>query len=214
MTVLLLSGWTCAGPSADHSDFPDPVEDLETQSQGQPETVVLAGGCFWCTEAVYEQLKGVTEVISGYAGGTLESANYHEVSSGETDHAEAIRITYDPNQMTYGQLLKIFFSVAHDPTQLNRQGPDSGRQYRSTIFYEHEDQKRIAQAYIHQLEKAKVYTHPIVTTLERLTTFYPAEQYHQDYVRLNPDQPYVRQNALPKIEKLRKHFADRVTQSE
>ena len=172
---------------------------------------VLAGGCFWCTEAVFEQLEGVHAVVSGYAGGREETAEYRAVSSGQTDHAEVIRITYDPKVISYGELLKVFFTVAHDPTQLNRQGPDTGRQYRSALFYADEQQKRVAEAYIKELDASGVYDKPIVTTLEPLEAFYEAEAYHQDYVRLNPSQPYVVQQALPKVAKVRKHFAEKVT---
>ncbi|HFB97563.1 MAG TPA: peptide-methionine (S)-S-oxide reductase [Bryobacterales bacterium] len=188
----------------DSSRFPDPKIDLP--ARGSVQTAVLAGGCFWCTEAVFEELAGVKEVVSGYAGGTAETANYQTVSTGRTDHAEAVRITYDPSKITYGQLLKVFFSVAHDPTQLNRQGPDWGPQYRSTIFYADEEQKRVAEAYIDQLTAAGVFSKPIVTTLEPLGEFYPAEDYHQDFCRRNPDHGYVVINALPKIEKVRTKF--------
>ena len=192
---------------------PRPTRDTTSTAAttAQTSTAVLAGGCFWCTEAVFEQLDGVTDVVSGYAGGTADSAQYKQVAAGRTDHAEAIQITFDPSRITYGQLLKVFFTVAHDPTQLNRQGPDSGRQYRSAIFYADEQEKQVAESYIQQLEQAKVYTKPIVTTLEPLDEFYPAETYHQDYVKHNPDQPYVVYNALPKVKKLREHFADQVT---
>jgi len=188
----------------DPSRFPDPKIDLP--ARGSVQTAVLAGGCFWCTEAVFEQLEGVKKVVSGYAGGTAETAKYEIVSTGKTDHAEAVRITYDPSKITYGQLLKVFFSVAHDPTQLNRQGPDWGPQYRSTIFYADEEQKRVAEAYIDQLTAAGVFSKPIVTTLEPLGEFYPAEDYHQDFCRRNPDHGYVVINALPKIEKVRTKF--------
>ena len=181
--------------------FPDPKIDLPARS-GRA-TAVFAGGCFWCTEAVFEQLKGVKEVVSGYAGGARETARYDLVSTGRTGHAEAIRIVYDPSQITYGQLLKVFFSVAHDPTQLNRQGPDWGPQYRSAIFYADEEQKRVAEAYIDQLTAAGVFSKPIVTTLEPLGEFYPAEDYHQDFCRRNPDHGYVILNAEPKVRKLR-----------
>jgi len=170
----------------------------------------LAGGCFWCTEAVYRELAGVISVVSGYAGGTPETANYKDVCSGKTDHAEAIEIRYDPVRASFGELLRIFFSVAHDPTQLNRQGNDVGRQYRSVIFYRDENEKRIARDYIAKLDKAKVFDSPIVTTLEPLTKFYPAEDYHQDYARLNPGQPYIAYVSAPKVAKLRKYFPERL----
>ncbi|MBM3733415.1 MAG: peptide-methionine (S)-S-oxide reductase MsrA [Acidimicrobiia bacterium] len=190
------------------SDFPGPDEDLRA---GETErTLVLAGGCFWCTEAVYRELAGVISVVSGYAGGTPETANYKDVCSGKTDHAEAIEIRYDPVRASFGELLRIFFSVAHDPTQLNRQGNDVGRQYRSVIFYRDENEKRIARDYIAKLDKAKVFDSPIVTTLEPLTKFYPAEDYHQDYARLNPGQPYIAYVSAPKVAKLRKYFPERL----
>ncbi|HYO79929.1 MAG TPA: peptide-methionine (S)-S-oxide reductase MsrA, partial [Bryobacteraceae bacterium] len=165
------------------SDFPDPGVDVKAAAG--PQTVVLAGGCFWCTEAVFEVIEGVEEVISGYAGGTKETAKYDVVSTGRTGHAEAILITHDPKRMSYGQLLKIFFSVAHDPTTLNRQGPDVGPQYRSAIFYTNDEQKRVAQTYIKQLNEAKVFRSPIVTEVLPLEKFYTAEGYHQDYAVRN-----------------------------
>jgi peptide methionine sulfoxide reductase msrA/msrB len=160
-------------------------------------TAVFAGGCFWCTEAAFEQLKGVSDVTSGYAGGAKETANYRAVCNGDTGHAEVIRVTYDPAHISYDQLLDVFFD-AHDPTQLNRQGNDVGTQYRSAIFYADEQQKRAAQAKVAELTERKAFPRPIVTTLEPLTAFYPAEDYHQDYARLNPDQPYVASHSLPK----------------
>lgn len=190
--------------------FPDPAIDVAPAPGSKMQSAVLAGGCFWCTEAVYERLEGVTEVVSGYAGGTAETANYEAVSSGLTDHAESIRIVFDPTRITYGQILKVFFSVAHDPTQLNRQGPDRGRQYRSAIFYADEQQKKVAEAYIAQLDAARVFDKKIVTEVVPLKKFYPAEGYHQDFVRRNPWQPYVVVNALPKVEKLKKQYPDKV----
>ena len=183
--------------------FPDPKLDVKASGE---QTIVLAGGCFWCVEAVYKPLRGVLEVTSGYAGGTPETANYRAVCSGRTNHAEAVQIRFNAGQISLGQLLKVFFSVAHDPTQLNGQGNDIGRQYRSAIFYADDQQKEIAAAYIKQLEMAGVFEDPIVTTLEPLEKFYPAEDYHQDYAELNPDQPYVACTALPKVDKLRKYF--------
>lgn len=190
--------------SKDAPVLPDPTMDLKPVQGLQ--TMVLAGGCFWCTEAVFEPLRGVTEVVSGYAGGSKETAHYKLVSGGGTQHAEAIQIRYDPAQISYGQLLKIFFSVAHDPTQLNRQGPDYGAQYRSSIFYANEEQRLIAEAYIRQLTSAKSFAKPIVTKLESLTAFYPAEEYHQDFVKRNPMHPYVMVNSAPKIKKLKTLF--------
>ncbi len=188
-----------AGPS-----FPDPASDIAKSNGDQ--TAVFAGGCFWCTEAVFEQLAGVKNVISGYAGGTAEQAHYEMVGSGSTGHAESIQITYDPAKITYGQLLKVFFSVAHDPTQLNKQGPDSGKQYRSAIFYSGAGQKRVAEAYIKQLNDAKVFAKPIATEVTELKKFYPAEAYHQDFVANHPTHPYVVVNALPKLDKLKKAY--------
>lgn len=186
--------------------FPDPVMDLPAPRDGRPRTAVLAGGCFWCVEAVFEQLEGVLDVVSGYAGGDARTARYELVSTGKTGHAEVVKITYDPKRITYGQLLKIFFAVAHDPTQLNRQGPDVGPQYRSAIFYATEEEKRVAESYIRQLEEARVFDRPVVTRLEPLKGFYPAEEYHQDYARRNPLSPYILAQSAPKVRKLEKTF--------
>jgi len=186
--------------------FPDPEPVADTGDAGH--TLVLAGGCFWCTEAVYAQLDGVLSVRPGYAGGSAATANYDDVCTGRTGHAEAIEIEFDPARVAIGQILKIFFSIAHDPTQLNRQGADVGTQYRSTIFYANEAQRRIAEAYIVQIEAARVFDAPLATTLEPLETFYPAEAYHHDYAARNPFQPYIRSVAMPKVEKLRKVHAD------
>lgn len=191
------------------TNFPDPLVDITAPPDGDA-SVVLAGGCFWCTEAVYLQLDGVKQVISGYAGGTKETANYETVCSGTTDHAEAILIRYDPRRISYGQILKVFFSVAHDPTELNRQGQDVGRQYRSAIFYANNDEKRVAEAYVRQLESARVFDRPIVTTLEPLDAFYEAEAYHQNYAERNPAQPYIAFTAAPKVHKLQTAFPDRL----
>ena len=169
-------------------------------------TAVLAGGCFWGVDAVFKHVKGVQDVVAGYAGGSAATAHYEVVSSGVTGHAESVKITYDPAKLSYSDLLRIFFSVAHDPTQLNRQGPDTGTQYRSVIFYTNEDQKQIALAYIAQLNKAKVFSRPIVTQVVPLKAFYPAEGYHQNFLALHPDNPYIVYNDLPKLEKLRKQF--------
>jgi peptide-methionine (S)-S-oxide reductase len=171
---------------------------------------VLAGGCFWCVEAVFKELQGVESVRSGYAGGTADTADYRTVCSGRTNHAEAIEIRYDASHTTFGQLLKIHFSVAHDPTQKDRQGNDLGAQYRSAIFYSGEDQRRIAEAYIRQLDDARVFKAPIVTTLEPLEQFFPGEEYHQDYASRNPSQPYIVYVAQPKVDKLRETFPERL----
>ena len=181
--------------------FPDPEQDL---SGGQgPATIVLAGGCFWCTEAVYAEVEGVLSVRPGYAGDTQDKADYRTVCTGRTKHAEAIEIRYDPTRITLGQILKLFFSIAHDPTQKDRQGADVGPQYRSAIFYADEDQRRIAAAYIAQIDRARLFDGPVRTTLEPLQAFYVAEDYHHDYAARNPQQPYIRAVTEPKVKKLR-----------
>ena len=187
--------------------LPNPSVDEDT-SQKKSEAAVFAGGCFWGVEAVFDAVKGVSDAVSGYAGGSKMTAHYEVVSSGATGHAESVQITYDPSQISFGQLLKIYFSIAHDPTELNRQGPDEGTQYRSEIFYTSEEQKRIAQAYIQQLTAAKAFRRPIVTKIEPLQGFYRAEDYHQDFVAKNPRQGYVAYNDLPKLEKLRKQMPE------
>ena len=191
-------------------EFPDPAVDTPLTPKPIEKTVVLAGGCFWCVEAVFKELRGVLSVRSGYAGDSAATANYRTVCGGMTNQAEAIEVRYDASQATLGQLLKIHFSVAHDPTQLNRQGNDTGRQYRSAIFYSDEEQRRVAEAYIRQLNESRVFTSPIVTTLEPLEAFHVAEDYHQDYAARNPGQPYIMFVAQPKVEKLREHFEDRL----
>jgi len=191
-------------------DFPDPILDTPVASSPAEKTAVLAGGCFWCVEAVFKELSGVLSVKSGFAGGTAATANYRTVCSGRTDHAEAIEIRYDASKTTFGQLLKIHFSVAHDPTQLDRQGNDVGRQYRSAIFYADDEQRRVAEAYVRQLNEAGVFMNPIMTTFEPLEGYYTAEEYHQDYAARNPGQPYVIFVAQPKVDKLRKNFGDRL----
>lgn len=191
-------------------NFPDPIVDTRLASSPAEKTAVLAGGCFWCVEAVFKELRGVISVRSGYAGDSAATANYGIVCSGRTNHAEAIEVRFDATQTTFGQLLKIHFSVAHDPTQLDRQGNDMGRQYRSAIFYSDEEQKRVAEAYIKQLNEARVFNDRLVTTLEPLERFYVAEEYHQDYAARNPNQPYIADIALPKVDILRENFADRL----
>jgi peptide-methionine (S)-S-oxide reductase len=188
--------------------FPDPLIDA-TPASGE-QTAVLAGGCFWCVEAVYLQLDGVKSVKSGYSGGTAETADYETVCSGTTGHAEAVEIRYDPAKLTYGKLLKVFFSIAHDPTTRDRQGGDVGRQYRSAIFYANEDQKRVAAAYITQLDAAKLFDRPIVTEVVPLERFYEAETYHQNYAARNPNQPYIAYTAAPKVKKVRQYYADQL----
>lgn len=194
--------------SASRTTLPAPAIDISTSTAKGKQTVVLAGGCFWGMEAVFEHLKGVSDVISGYSGGSAATAHYEAVSSGETGHAESVKITYDPEQISYSQLLKIYFSVAHDPTQLNRQGPDSGTQYRSVIFFVNDEQKRVAQAYIEQLNKARSFRKPVVSKLVPLNSFYAAEEYHQQFIDRNPSYPYVVVHDLPKIEQLRQQFPD------
>jgi peptide-methionine (S)-S-oxide reductase len=185
----------------DPRSFPELDAAAETADAGS--TIVLAGGCFWCTEAVYRQLDGVLSVRPGYAGGTAQTANYQDVCSGATGHAEAIEIRFDPSRVALGQILKIFFSIAHDPSQLNRQGADVGTQYRSAIFFSNEAQRRLAERYIRQIDAALVFDAPLATTLEPLENFFEAEQYHHDYAARNPNQPYIRAVAAPKVEKLR-----------
>lgn len=183
---------------------------MDLAHDGKPQAVVLAGGCFWCTEGFFRAVKGVLEVVSGYTGGTAATANYQAVCSGRTDHAEAIIVRYDPTLVSFGQLLKLFFSAAHDPTQRNRQGNDRGREYRSAIFYANLDQRQVATAYIDQIDATDFYDYPLATTLEPLMAFYPAETYHQNYAALNPDQPYIQAVSQPKIDKLRRYFPNRV----
>jgi peptide-methionine (S)-S-oxide reductase len=190
-------------------EVPDPVVDATLADKTGQSRAILAGGCFWCVEAVYKNLDGVTSVESGYAGGTADTADYETVSSGTTDHAESVEVVYDPSRISYGQILKVFFSIAHDPTQLNRQGPDSGRQYRSAIFYADDEQKRLAGAYIDQLNKAHVFDRPIVTEVVPLEAFFQAETYHQDYAARNPLNPYIVINAQPKVRKLRSYQKSR-----
>lgn len=185
--------------------FPDPAHDTGAASSG---VAVLAGGCFWCVEAVYLQLEGVMAVVSGYTGGTAETADYETVCGGRTGHAEAVEVRFDPKRTTYGQLLKVFFSIAHDPTTRDRQGGDVGRQYRSAIFHQDDEQRRVATAYIAQLAALRAFDAPIVTEVGPLTVFYPAETYHQGYAARNAGNPYIQQVAAPKVKKLRAHFAN------
>jgi peptide-methionine (S)-S-oxide reductase len=197
--LLLLS------PAVTRADFPDPPEEKMAQSSGSA-TAVLAGGCFWGMEGVFERLRGVTDVISGYSGGEQATAHYRMVGTGTTGHAESIQVFYDPSVISYGTLLKVFFSVAHDPTQLNYQGPDHGSQYRSVIFYADEDQRRIAEQYIRILDRAGVFDKPIVTQVVALKAFYPAEDYHQDFMKKNPNYPYIVYWDIPKIRHLEKEY--------
>ncbi|WP_321472194.1 peptide-methionine (S)-S-oxide reductase MsrA [uncultured Paludibaculum sp.] len=202
LALTLLAGGAMMSAATD--PFPDPVLDAKPATGRQ--TAVLAGGCFWCTEAVFEVIEGVDNVISGYSGGSKDTAQYDIVSTGRTGHAESILITFEPAKISYGQLLKIFFSVAHDPTSLNRQGADIGTQYRSAIFYANDEQKRVAEAYIKQLNDAHVLRKPIVTQVVPLDKFYTAENYHQNYAMLNHDNPYIVNVSDPKVEKLKKMY--------
>jgi peptide-methionine (S)-S-oxide reductase len=188
--------------------IPAPTVDEPSATSGASETAVLAGGCFWGVQAVFQHLKGVKQVVSGYAGGSKETAQYETVSSGRTGHAESVRITFDPHVVSYGRILQVYFSVAHDPTQLNRQGPDSGTQYRSAIFTMDERQQRVAQQYVAQLDQAGVFRRPIVTKIDSFTGFYPAEAYHQDFATRHPDHPYIVFNDLPKVENFKRMFPD------
>ena len=194
------------GLKIDPRSFPDPGP---LEGVGEPgSTIVLAGGCFWCTEAVYRQLDGVRSVRPGYAGGSAGTANYEAVCRGDTGHAEAIEITFDPDEMTLGRILKIFFSIAHDPTQVDRQGADVGSQYRSAIFHANEAQRRVAEAYIRQIDAAGIFDAPLATTLEPLESFFEAEAYHHDYAARNPYQGYIRAVAMPKVDKLRATYGN------
>jgi peptide-methionine (S)-S-oxide reductase len=187
--------------------IPAPASDSALASKPGEDSVVFSGGCFWGVQAVFQHVKGVLSATSGYSGGAAKAAQYEEVSTGETGHAESVKVVFDPSQVTYGQLLHIFFSVAHDPTELNRQGPDEGTQYRSAIFYTTPEQLKITQAYIAQLDGAKAFKHKIVTQVAPLQAFYPAEAYHQNYATLHPDSMYIRFNDAPKVENLKKQFA-------
>jgi peptide-methionine (S)-S-oxide reductase len=195
----------CSVGATGASAVPDPAQDVKALGAGT-QTAVLAGGCFWGVEGVFERLNGVSDVVSGYAGGSKATASYMIVSTGATGHAESVKIAYDPNRISYGQLLKIFFAIAHDPTELNRQGPDEGTQYRSSIFYVNEEQKQVAVAYIKQLDDAKIFRRPIVTTVVPLAGFYPAEAYHQNFLVRNPTYPYIVYNDLPKVKHLEQEF--------
>jgi peptide-methionine (S)-S-oxide reductase len=199
-------------------ELPQPTIDLPADAKpkaGELHEAVVAGGCFWCLEGVFDQLKGVKTAVSGYAGGSKDTAKYETVCTGRTGHAESVKITYDPTQITYGQLLRVLFTVI-DPTTKNAQGPDHGTQYRSVIFYENDDQKKVAEAYIKQLDEAKIFPRPIVTTLEALKpeNFYKAEDYHQGYVACHLNNPYVQAEALPKIDTVREKFKDAVKPTE
>ncbi len=212
-TALLISTLACNVVNADKStaivsETPAKVVSAQPTTEKGVQTAVFAGGCFWGLEAVFEHIKGVNDVVSGYSGGDAQTADYEIVSTGTTGHAEAVKVTYDSSKVSYEQLLKVFFSVAHDPTELNRQGPDTGTQYRSVIFYNSDEQKRAAQSYIDELSKEKVFSRPVVTQVVPLKDFYKAEDYHQNYLDNNPNQPYIVINDKPKVENLQKQFPD------
>ena len=207
LAILLLSTMlACSAATATAIAIPDPTLDAPLAATKGEQTAVFAGGCFWGIQAVFQHVKGVKTATAGYSGGAAQTAHYEMVSTGETGHAESVQVIYDPSQVTYGQLLKVFFSVAHDPTELNRQGPDTGTQYRSAIFYSTEEQQRIAEAYINQLNQAKIFNRTIVTQVVAFNSFYQAEGYHQDYAVKHPDDPYIATNDLPKVENLRKQL--------
>jgi peptide-methionine (S)-S-oxide reductase len=205
IAVLTILASLHAGAAEHAVVLPAPAYDPPAASGGE-QKLIVAGGCFWGVQGVFQRVKGVSRAVSGYAGGAKETARYDKVSQGDTDHAESVEITYDPKAVSLGELLRVYFSVAHDPTQLNRQGPDEGKQYRSAIFVANAEQEKIARDYIAQLSEAKAFSAPIVTTLEPLKAFYPAEAYHQDYLVRHPTQPYIVYNDLPKVENLKSLF--------
>ena len=209
--AILLATAACNAKANPAAAVPAPMQDAPRATASGQQTAVLSGGCFWGVQAVFQHVRGVIRATSGYAGGAAKTAEYEIVSTGETGHAESVQIVYDPSQITYGELLHVFFSVAHDPTQLNRQGPDEGTQYRSSIFYSNDEQKRIPETYIAQLDQAKIFSRPIVTKVVPLQAFYPAEAYHQNYAALHPNQPYILFNDAPKVEHLRQEFPDLYT---
>ena len=206
--LLSIAGISCGVSCAQAANLPNPLLDEMAAKPGESRVIVVSGGCFWGIQAVFQHVKGVTKAVSGYAGGSADTANYETVSTGTTGHAESVEVTYDPAQISAGKLLKVFFSVAHNPTELNHQGPDTGTQYRSAVFFTTPEQEKITKAYIAQLDKAAVFSSPIVTQVNALDKFYPAEDYHQNYARLHPDNPYIAINDLPKIADLKKEFSD------
>ncbi len=208
--ALVLIGFRLSSASSRNTDIPLNAPTLGAELAASPteDTAVFAGGCFWGVEAVFDHVKGVKRAISGYAGGQLANPSYEQVSTGTTGHAESVEVIYDPSQVSYGKLLQIFFSVAHDPTQLNRQGPDHGTQYRSAIFYRNGQQQQVAESYIKQLTTAKTFSRPIVTEVAKLPAFYEAEEYHQNYLEQHPNQLYIVINDKPKVAALKKQFAD------
>jgi peptide-methionine (S)-S-oxide reductase len=213
-TPLILTGMAALAalafvwPSSAETAHEIPAPAVDAPVAAGPQTLVLAGGCFWGVQGVFQHVAGVTSAVSGYAGGEQSTAHYEMVGSGRTGHAESVKITYDPDRVSLGKLLQVYFSVAHDPTELNRQGPDVGSQYRSAIFANSDEQAKVAQAYIDQLDTTKLFGRKIVTTIERNRTFYSAEGYHQDYLTLHPNQPYIVFNDLPKIENLKRLFPE------
>ena len=210
MLLTVLAG-AIACRAGSGAAVPAPVVDQAKAAAPAKQTAVVAGGCFWGIQAVFQHVKGVISATSGYSGGSVNHPDYEMVSSGRTGHAESVQIVYDPSQVTYGELLRVFFSVAHDPTELNRQGPDEGTQYRSVIFYANDEQKKIAEAYIAQLDQANVYHHKIVTQVVNFQAFYPAESYHQNYATRHPNDPYIMYNDAPKVADLHKEFPDLYT---
>ncbi len=208
LLASVLLAFVMTGSLLSAAEFPAPVVDQSNSAKHPTATAVFAGGCFWGVEAVFERLNGVTSAVSGFAGGNAATAHYEIVSTGTTGHAESVQVTYDPSKISYGKLLEVFFSVAHDPTELNRQGPDEGTQYRSAIFYSDPDQKRVAEAYIHQLTAAKIFQGPIVTQVVPLKAFYAAEEYHQHFLDRNPNNPYIVYNDVPKVKNLQKQFPE------
>jgi peptide-methionine (S)-S-oxide reductase len=207
-TIVVLTVALLAARGEGVSRVPDPLVDIPASAAAAPQTAVLAGGCFWGVEAVFESLAGVSDVVSGYAGGSKKDAHYDVVSGGGTGHAESVSITYDPAVISYGKLLKVFFAVAHDPTEVNRQGPDEGPQYRSSIFYASPEQKNVAEAYIRQLDQARVFPRRVATTVVALDGFYPAEREHQNFLVRNRTHPYIVYNDLPKLDALKRDFPE------
>jgi len=210
--ALAIAGFVAAPSFAAEDAVVIPAPAMDEPASGGVQTVVLSGGCFWGVQGVFQHTAGVVNAVSGYAGGNKSTAQYDTVSTGTTGHAESVQVKYDPKKISYGKLLQIFFSVAHNPTELNRQGPDSGTQYRSAIFTTSDEQKKVADAYIAQLNAAKVFGKPIVTKVGPLQGFYAAEGYHQDYLTLHPSQPYIAYNDIPKVENLKKLFAENYTE--
>src|SRR6266700_4046930 len=211
LVAALLGATSCNAKAGPTAAVPAPLQDEQRDAARGKKTAVISGGCFWGVQAVFQHVKGVISATSGYAGGSSKTAEYEVVSTGETGHAESVRIVYDPSQITYGELLRVFFSVAHDPTQLNRQGPDEGTQYRSSIFYSSDEQRRIADAYIAQLDNAKAFPRSIVTQVAPLKGFYAAEAYHQNYAANHPHNPYIVYNDAPKVAHLRQQFPELYT---